>query len=147
VLVLSLIPLLLLPGACHAHAGISDHDPSGKDRSPHFHLRFFLGMWKQSGEDRPPSSHVGRNPFTTFDRNSPASDHDEDAVYLPLPLLLGWSAGPQINLVDPSTLIALAPEAGDTHAISLSARAAVLSSASQPDKAPPIRLRLLPLLI
>jgi hypothetical protein len=84
---LVLIPLLLLPGACaaHPHHAVNDHDPSGQDRSPHFHLRLLATHWPAFVEDQPT---VG-NEETALDESAPESDHDADAVYLGLSVLMG----------------------------------------------------------
>jgi hypothetical protein len=146
-LVLSLVPLLLLPGICHAHAWISDHDPSGKDRSPHFHLRFFSCSLGQSEGDPHPCSLSSLDQTNTFDRSRSASDHDRDAVYLPLSILFGWQSSPKVDLVDPSVQLTLVAMVCDTHAMSGSVQPAALCSPPLPSESSPIPLQFLPLLI
>jgi hypothetical protein len=71
-LVLALVPLLPLPGLAHTHAEHSAHDPSGLDRAPHLHLRFFYD-WALAGQPG----------------DSQTDDHDEDAVYFPASVVPG----------------------------------------------------------
>lgn len=87
-----LIPLLLLPGLCcaQAHHGISDHDPTGLERSPHFHLRFLLLALPNRDED--------------LCGSQPVEDHDDDAVYLSISTLLGWHSEHHPDPVAPPTL-------------------------------------------
>jgi hypothetical protein len=93
-----LVALLLQPGMlwAHAHAGISDHDPSGKVRPPHFHLRFLYSLWQQPGED----PHYPRQTMA-LDGARTTPEHDADAVYLPISILLGWQTGPQVDSIVP----------------------------------------------
>jgi hypothetical protein len=104
-----LILLLFLPGtwAAHAHAGTSAHDPSGLDRLPHFHLRFFNLSRQQDPSDQNchfRKCHEGK----TFTGSKPTADHDEDAIYLPVSVLLGWCSNPPVDLASPTGLVMLA---------------------------------------
>jgi hypothetical protein len=84
--VLALMPLLPLPGFAHAHAECSAHDPTGIDRAPHLHLRFFYD-WALPATDQPAGPQ--------------SEDHDDDAVYFPASVVLGRGAE-QTSAVVPS---------------------------------------------
>jgi hypothetical protein len=88
-----LIVLLLQPWitCVHAHAGVSEHDPSGKVRPPHFHLRFLYSFWWQSTDVPSQRPH----PATARDGGASTPDHDADAIYLPVSILHGWDEGTQ----------------------------------------------------
>lgn len=106
-----LVPLLLLPEMCaaHAHQGPCQHDPAGSDRCPHFHLRV-LCCWQQPVC----YSHTGQ----PGSGDESEMDHDADAVYLPVSVLLGWcSEQPQIALVtcELSALESIAPVVSPLH--------------------------------
>jgi hypothetical protein len=98
------VVLVLQPGMwlVHSHAEISKHDPSGKVRPPHFHLRFLFPLWHTPADD-------SCSPVSGVSGKRPTSDHDYDAVYLHASVLLGWSNGPQVeSFVPPSLSGALA---------------------------------------
>jgi hypothetical protein len=99
-----LVLLLILPGtwAAYAHAGTSVHDPAGLDRSPHFHLRFFYLSWPRYASDQ--SVHFDGQEGKTLTGSKPAADHDDDAVYVPVTVLLGWCFDPPVDLVSPMGL-------------------------------------------
>jgi hypothetical protein len=79
VVVLVLALLVPLPGLAHTHAGYTSHDPSGIDRSPHFHLRSFYA-WALDGQDR------------SSNADEESEDHDDDAVYVSASVVLGRGA-------------------------------------------------------
>jgi hypothetical protein len=90
-----LIVLVLQPWltCAHAHAGVSEHDPSGRVRPPHFHLRFLFFLWRQPGADPvQPTSHT-----PGLEGGAAPQDHDADAIYLPSAVLLGWDDGPHAD--------------------------------------------------
>jgi hypothetical protein len=103
-----LIPLLLLPGMAHSHAGASAHDPSGLDRPPHFHLRSFYLLWQQYRSDQDPDSRHGRDEGNDVSQRGRPVDHDDDAVYLPHSVLLGWHIDSHVSPIDQSALVMLA---------------------------------------
>jgi hypothetical protein len=142
---LVLIPLLLLPGMCgvHAHAGISDHDPSGKDRPPHFHLRVLASLWRQSADD--PYRHPYQSTTSTGGRQTP--DHDDDAIYLPVSILLGGHTGPPVDSVAPPALQApvVAADSPSPASVRAPSQPSLVSAVSNPMC--PIYLRALSLLI
>jgi hypothetical protein len=87
-----LILLVLQPwhSCAHAHSGVSEHDPSGKVRPPHFHLRFlYVAVRSPSESPARPAGHPAVSGGTD------ARDHDADAIYVPISVLLGWDDGPQ----------------------------------------------------
>jgi hypothetical protein len=90
-----LIVLVLQPWmtCAHAHAGVSEHDPSGKLRPPHFHLRFLFLLWRQPGNGPVRSS----SRTAGLEGAAAPQDHDADAVYLPSAILLGWDDGPHAD--------------------------------------------------
>jgi hypothetical protein len=94
--------------AAHSHAGTSVHDASGLNRPPHFHLRFFYLWWQQSRNEQnyyfPQGSYDGK----ALTDSRPTTDHDVDAVYLPVSFLLGWRSDSPVDPVSPSGLVALA---------------------------------------
>jgi hypothetical protein len=97
-----LLPLLLLPTICgeHAHATAAPDDPAGLDRQPHIHLRFFLPWWPLASDAaaEPSSSDCG------------LPDHDDDAVYFPELLLLGWtSESSHFHWLDTPAILTQAP--------------------------------------
>lgn len=105
-----LVPLFLIPGMCpaHAHCGMSVHDPSGLNRTPHFHLRFFYLSWQQCGNEKKHDSPAESDEYQARASRNPTADHDDDAVYLSLSILLGWRSNSPVAPVDPSGMAALA---------------------------------------
>jgi hypothetical protein len=105
-----LVLLLFLPGtwAAHAHAGTSAHDPSGSDRAPHFHLRVFYVSWQQYPSGQNVHFHHWHDEGKALTGSKPATDHDDDAVYLPVSVLLGWCSDPPVDLGNATELAMLA---------------------------------------
>jgi hypothetical protein len=103
-----LILLLFLPGTwgAHAHASTSVHDPSGLNRPPHFHYRVFYVSWQQYPSRQYVYSHW-HHERKALTGSKPAADHDDDAVYLPVSVLLGWCSDPPIDIVSPMGLAML----------------------------------------
>jgi hypothetical protein len=92
-----LVPLVLLPCVvAHSHAWTSIHDPSGQYRPPHVHLRFFYPSWWQSRNDQDYYRYLSNAKNKSFTRNRSAPDHDDDAIYLPVSVLLGWHSDPPV---------------------------------------------------
>jgi hypothetical protein len=100
-----LIPLILLPGMCLAHP--SAQDASGRDRTPHLHLRFFYTLWRTFPDDRDHGRlHRSNAGATDSHCGKPTPDHDHDAVYLPVSVIQGWRCEPpQVLLVDTATML------------------------------------------
>jgi hypothetical protein len=99
-----LIVLVLQPwlSLAHTHTEVSEHDPSGKFRPPHFHLRFFSVFWRHSNEA--PVSQIRHAAALTGGAAAP--DHDIDAIYVPVSVLLGWDDGPRAETsIPPSDLV------------------------------------------
>jgi hypothetical protein len=98
-----LVLLLLVPGMCaaHSHAGTSAHDPSGLNRPPHFHLRFFYLWCQQYGNERNYYFHQGGHESTALTGSKPTADHDADAIYLSISVLLGWRSDLPVDPVSP----------------------------------------------
>jgi hypothetical protein len=103
----TLIPLVLLPGMCLAHPRTGD--ASGRDRAPHFHLRFFYALWQTLPDDRSYCRrHRSNGDPTDSHFAKPTPDHDYDAVYLPLSVIQGWRCEPlQVLLIDTATMLDL----------------------------------------
>ena len=144
-----LVPLFLIPAMCpaHAHSGTSVHDPSGLNRAPHFHLRFFYLSWQQCRNEKNYYCRPESDEYKALAGRTPTADHDDDAVYLPLSVLLGWRSNSPVAPVDPSGLATLAGT------ICVPNAAFVLSSSQEPSPPAahwqlcPIYLRSLTLLI
>jgi hypothetical protein len=107
VVVRLLTPLLLLPGIAHSHAGASAHDPSGLDRSPHFHLRMFYPLWHQVSNDQNRDFRHAGDEGETLSKGGSRVNHDDDAVYVPVYFLFGWYLESQVGQIDPSALVTL----------------------------------------
>jgi hypothetical protein len=98
---------LLQPGmwCVHSHAGISDHEPSGMLRAPHFHLRFVYSLWRQPASESPRTTLPSAGLQTaSLPRSESTADHDADALYLPLSIVLGWDNGPPVDLLVPPAI-------------------------------------------
>jgi hypothetical protein len=127
----------------HCHAGSSERDPSGKNRGPHFHLRFVSAFWgRHAGLPTGSLSHpIAANCV------APTPDHDADALYLPIAISLGWDDSPQVDsLVSPVFVAALLPESFPLFALP-AATSALANWPAISLQACPIYLRALTLLI
>jgi hypothetical protein len=85
-----LIPLLLVPGLCHAHAGTSTDDLGGIIRPPHFHIRSLI----PSGQQQPVRGSLSEG-WILHPVQAP-QDHDADAIYLSLSVIHGWGSNFQV---------------------------------------------------
>src|SRR4051794_19898015 len=91
-LVLLLIPTVLLQGTClaHSHVGTTVQETPEHAENRHFHLPLFghAHPHHQDGEHRHHGGDVDQDDDIATERHddqhSPADDHDDDAVYLPL---------------------------------------------------------------
>ena len=86
-----LIPLLLVPGLSHAHAGTSNDDSGGMIRPPHFHIRSLI----PSGQQQPVRG--SRSERWILHPVQAPQDHDADAIYLSLSVIHGW--GPNLLVI------------------------------------------------
>jgi hypothetical protein len=131
----------------HAHAGTSAHDPAGLDRPPHIHLGYFLPLGRPGGsraEQLPP--YAGNQGKALLGGPS-LPDHDADAVYLPLSVLLGWHSEPQAALVKPLAAATPARGAALPHAALAPTFAKAPAAPAGHGRSCPIYLRALALLI
>ena len=108
-----LIVLILQPwlSCAHAHAEISEHDPSGKLRAPHFHLRFLFAFWRQPADlSAPTAQHA-----MAMTGGAAARDHDLEALYIPVSILLGWDDGHDTDVQFLPVDLALSTGVGSRH--------------------------------
>src|SRR5262249_27621230 len=91
---LLLVPMLLLQGMsfAHSHGGTGVYEPPGHDHTPHVHWYLFATPAHQHHEDQ---DHVqdaddDDDGDVAADPKTPATDHDDDALYVSVSLMLGW---------------------------------------------------------
>src|SRR5262245_9654537 len=91
-----LVPTLLLQGLsfAHSHGSPGVHEPPGHDQNPHVHWHFFGAPAHHHHDDadhlHPDDADDDHDEDGTLDPQTPATGHDNDAVYVAVPVSMGW---------------------------------------------------------
>jgi hypothetical protein len=112
---LLLVPALLLQGmgTAHTHLGSGVAEPPEHGHSPHFHYLFWgtHSRWHHDQDDHHAHDGVPEDDDDQVDEDVPASDHDDNAIYVPAFVLLCWQCQPSpVGSGDVTALVPL----GDT---------------------------------
>jgi len=95
----------------HSHDGTGVHEPPGHGQTPHFHWHFFETPphHRHGDEAHAHDADDDHHDNDAPDLEAPATDHDDDAVYLAGPVTLGWSSQhSQVASGSFSTFVAMA---------------------------------------